>query len=284
MGFLNKTPTILVAYDEYVNPADEDLTVEALLSRYGVEAWALVSVQGVSLQNVGDAYAEIQKATKIKVKRLYYNIDAAGAFAAATAEVAVKINGNETSSDETHVDHAHRQEGALSADVAVIGDNTNGEAVSTAQVITSMARLMLQMVMVMILDNKDVVSATRPRCLVVSFTAGVVLSGPFSMTVIAARQAWQRTPMVTVQSPDFIFPTKVMLEEIIYPHLSKYMGLDLDLVRQANSPLYSILAFRFGPSGNIYVMTAEIRMVVTRVISQIKQDPTPVVEELAELV
>merc|ERR1712226_601479 len=52
MGFLNKIPTVLVAYDEYINPTDEDLTVEALSGRWAPEAWALVSMQGVSLQNV----------------------------------------------------------------------------------------------------------------------------------------------------------------------------------------------------------------------------------------
>lgn len=278
MGFLNKTPTILVAYDEYVNPADKDLTVEALLDRFGHEAWALVSVQGVSLQNVGDAYVEIQRGTKIDVKRLGYNTAGAGAFAAATAEVAAKLKGYE-SSDETHLDQTHRQAGALSADVTVMGDNTNGEAVSTAQVITSMARQVLQMQVLMILDEQDVIFVGQPRCVLVSFTQGVVTSHSFATTVIAFRKAWKSSPIVTVQSPDFIFPTKTLLEKNVYPHLAKATGYDLQTVRDAYGPLFSILAFRFGPSGNIAVMTAEVRMVANRISSQVGQNLASVVEE-----
>merc|ERR1711953_86290 len=103
--------------------------------------------------------------------------------------------------------------------------------------------------------------------------------GALAMTVIAAHMAWGRVPRVTFQSPDFIFPTKLLLDNNIYPTLAKATGSDLDTVRAAYSPLFSILAFRFGPSGSISVMTAEVRMVVTRVTGQMAQNLTPAVEE-----
>jgi hypothetical protein len=261
MGFLNKIPTVLVAYDEYINPTDEDLTVEALSGRWAPEAWALVSMQGVSLQNVCDAYVEIQQGKKIDMKRLGYNIVGAGGLAAAVAEVASKITGSTSSAAKTG--------GAtLSAEVTVLGDNTNGEAVSTAQVITSMIRQMLQMEVVMIFDPKDAQSVTRPRCVVVSFTMGVITSDAFALTAIAAHLAWKQAPRVTVQSPDFIFPAKVMLDNGIYAHMAKATGCDIQLVREVYDPLLSILAFRFGPSGNIAVMTEEIRVLVSRISGQ----------------
>lgn len=277
MGFLNKIPTVLVAYDEYINPTDEDLTVEALSGRWAPEAWALVSMQGVSLQNVCDAYKEIQQGKKIDMKRLGFNIVGAGALAAAVAEVAARITGSETS-NETQQVQANKPAGSLSAEVAVMGDNMSGEAVSTAQVITSMIRQMLQMEVVMIFDPKDAQSVTRPRCVVVSFTMGVITSEPFALSAIAAHLAWKHTPRVTVQAPDFIFPAKVMLDNGIYAHMAKATGCDIGLVREVYDPLLSILAFRFGPSGNIAVMTEEIRVLCTRLTGQMEH-ASPVVDD-----
>lgn len=269
MGFLNKIPTVFVAYDEYVTPTDEDLTVETLSRKWAPEAWALVSIQGVSLQDVCDAYMEIQQANKTQMKRLGYSSAGAGAFTAAVDEVVAQIAVFQNSS-ETKRAHADDQAAMRSAEVALIGDNTNGEAVSTVQVMIIMMRQSTQNAVVAIFKEVDTQSVALPQCAVVSFTAGVITSERFAAAAISTHLAWMHAPRVTVQAPNFIFPTKEMREKELYAHLAKATECDLSLVRDAFDPLFSILALKFAPSGNIATMMAEIDVVVKRVSSQME--------------
>merc|ERR1712176_1639131 len=84
-------------------------------------------------------------------------------------------------------------------------------------------------------------------------------------------ESWGSINVVTVRSPDLIFPPKAVFEESIFPQTAKSTGFPLETVRDAYSQLISILAFCLSPCGNLSVMKAEIDVIKTRLSAKLKE-------------
>jgi len=274
MAYLCKIPSILVAYDDYVEPTNEELTLEGLSSKWTHEAWAAVSVQGVTLQHVLDAYFLIRDARKIKMERLGCSMLTGQEHGNAMSQVAAGVMGKASyaSPAAPAVPVANNQE-LLRAEVVVLGDNADGEAVSTVQVLTKMIREQMQTDVMELFDARDVGALMHPKCVVASWTPGALTSVSFAFPLIKARRSWNQAPVVTVQAPTFVFPTKASLEKSIYSQISTMTGSNMQTVREVYGPLLSVLALPFGPCGNLFVMTAEASMLVTRLRGKTKDAP-----------
>merc|ERR1712232_388414 len=213
--------------------------------------------------HVRDAYLQIRDGEKLDVKRVGCNMASCAALTVAVAaKAAAKVNGSKGINENTSVG------GRSNPEVVVLGDNMSGEAVSNCQVLASLICQIMQVDAQPVGDSEHIKSVMKPTCTIVSLTPGAVTSKSFVEVLIAAHRAWAPFPLVTVQSTDFIFPTRAALEDEIYEHMAQATRSSIKLIKEVYNPIFSILALPFDASGNVEVMMVEARKVVDRVQSQ----------------
>merc|ERR1719221_843778 len=165
------------------------------------------------------------------------------------------------------------QDSTQHAELAVLANSEDGEAISGAQVLARMLHEQMQEPIMEVLVPEEVKVERRPTVLVVSLTKGAFCSDTFAKTVVAASKIWPTAVMITVRSPDFQFPLREVLERSVYPTLAASTGLSVQEIIGSFAPIMTSLALPFFPSGRASLVCAEVTAVSGRIKRLAKKRP-----------
>lgn len=283
-AFRNGVPIVGVAYDDYEELTEEDLSKEAIADRWPADDFTACVVQGVDLESVKDAFAHLSQLKKIQCWRVAAAVDAEhmSAVDVATRLTAACLNGGKVA-DCTEPDRPAKRMssfvskmsmtsssvGSSVAQLAVLAAHTDPEAISTALVISTMARRSQQWQTFELFHPKDVEivrkAEVKPKQVAILLTEGALTSEGFCKTLFAALDAWgDELSFVTVKSAGFNYPAKQVLIDSIIPQVSETLKVNEDRVAIVYKMLLNVLSVPFTPSARFAMQQMELSALVSR--------------------
>jgi len=239
---------ICVLFDDYEEAKGEELTLEAISSAWTPQAFAQVALQGVTLEDVREAYLQIPSHPKVSLRR----VSALGQSVATChddSQFAVATVGNfclgRRPPDRRTVDLDWS-----GLEVVVVGNCMDGEDISRCFVLSKQLQKVLQTVSGELFHLEQMDEMPEPRHLLVSLTPNILTSKPFWVVLVAARRRWKKATPILVRSPDFVFPSP---EQILQMGVLTHTEL-----QETWNHLLSVIAMPFTPEGHSTVMEAEV--------------------------
>lgn len=266
----NSVPMICVAYDDYQDPEDEELTVQGLKNVWSAENFAQVALQGVTLEHVLEAYLKIKGAEKMEMRRVARVMDGGDAFETASENLVQRVGRFCVSGSLVHKWRSldrHVVKGCV--EVFVLANCIDGEAISRALILTQLLQKVTQKVVSRLFHQSEVrnmVSEAHPNFLVVSLTSDALASDIFVSTLLAVMTVWRRAHVLVVKSSDFKFPTKEFLDTSVCPQLAKKMDEEEEKLRDLFSFLLSEVALPFSPESHSLLLDAEVDRLSQRML------------------
>jgi len=258
----NSTPIICLSSDGYLEPSDQDLTLKSLSERWSVEQFAPMALEGVTFETVREAYLSLRKQDKIAWKR---------AGSSVSPQIDLDHMVQETI---TRFLHAGRKETSGSrpslvvdpvmAEVMVVANGDDGEAVSSAQVLAIMIRAQMQWHTLVAVSGRDLRQDRLPKAVIVSLTKDAFRSEDFVRTLLAVRSNYGTEPyLMSTRSADFQFPVPEVLGPI-QKRLSVIIGADVEQIETSIAPLLSSLALPFFAGTRESLVVAEAQAIASR--------------------
>jgi len=265
-AYANDVSTICVAFDDYKEFTQEDLSLKAIESRWSAEAFAPCVSQGVSLEIVLKAFSKLASMDKISYPRVAACLnDDPSATLAALDQMCAACSSKTFLRTVTRTPvRQNRVPETTKMDLVVLASNTDAEAISTAGVVAHMVRLQAQWNTSEVLRTRDVESCARPRSICVVLTEGCLTSEGFARTLHMAEQAWSDAELVTVRGERFAFPTPDVLATTV-SLISRATSIDKVSFENLYKKVLSVLSLPFTPSGHKNVLEVEIRGIVSKV-------------------
>lgn len=290
-AFRNAVRMIPVAFDNYEGTPEDDLTVESIGARWSADQFAPCQRNGVSLEIVRQAYVYLEGLSKVPCHRVascmrgeeHATIKAIGRVAALCRDRPAHADGRDEDKDTEYARSslpirrsstvANLKGSAVETEVAILANQMDAEAISSAAVIAYLIRQQTQWQVVEFFSPTDVQKATdlqlRPKSILVLLTEGSLTSEGFSRTLLASLDAWAgAAKMLPVGSEMFTFPSSQALNEIVVPKVSDMLGRDSEEVAAAMSSLFAMIAARFSGTAGIATLRTEVATMLSRLHRQ----------------
>lgn len=281
-AYQSGVPMICVAFDDYIEPTDEELTLEALGKAWSTEDFSQVTLQGVTLQHVYEAYIHIQAMEKLHLRRVATYLEGTEVFEAVGDHVVNRVGkfcmtkGGRVSRPLVTTKQVTQK---AQTEVLILANCMDGEAMSRALVLLQLVQRATQKVVVQLFHERELKyfgQDARPRFLIVSLTPGALSEGLFVKTFLSVMRLWRRTlKVVVVRSADYIFPTKEVLEASVCPQMAAQLGIEIAEVLDVFNSIFSVLALPFTPEGHSAVMEAEVARLTQRMVSHASPGQSP---------
>lgn len=271
IAHISRTPIICLSSDGYVEPSDEDLEEKSLSERWSVDQFAPMALEGVTFEAVHEAYLALRGQSKVEWRRAGSSASPQLLFQTAVEETIVRFNdaAGRSRSNRASTPGINRAStplivDATKAELVVVANGDDGEAVSSAQVLAVLIRTLMQWHTLVALSTDHLNQDHTPIAVVVSLTSDALRSEEFVRTIIAVRSAFGGEPyFMTTRSADFQFPAAEVLEST-KKKLAASMGVLVEEIHATFAPMLSSLALPFFPGTRESLVMAEAKSIAAR--------------------
>lgn len=269
IAFDNNLAFACVVYDGYIEPAEMDLTPRCLASKWTISSFAPLQLQGITVEGVSEAYKFVKRLHKVLFLRVKNNYDN-------TCENGAKLLLKSLAYGSTTLLDPTPPENPLDTALVVIGDGSDGEAISAAQVLKRMLLTATQKVTSEVVHPRSVIPSIGPSHRVVLLTRSCFGIDMFIRTYYESCVMWGDALLCPIKI-DFEFPSQDTLAASLYPRMAMCLGLSEEIIEVCFNPLFQVLAYPFSPAGSYTVMLAEVNRIAMRCVqrSSVSTSATP---------
>jgi hypothetical protein len=275
-AFSNKVRIVPVAFDNYEDPAEDQLTVSNIRARWNAEDFADCQRNGVSFEVVLEAYVYLQGLRKVACHRVFSCLNSDILASTRTIQHVAAMCRDRPVEDVDDLSPIAMPGGAslphspAQFEVAILADRLDAEAISSCAVIGILIRRQTQWQTMELFTPRSVKAAVAsdkcPKNVMALLTEGSLASEGFCSMLVMAQDPWNSgsKKVLPVRSEAFKFPSGQALEQRIAPQVASALGRDAEEVAAALKSLFTTIAVTFSCTAGIATLNMEIATILSR--------------------